>query len=73
MDSLFSDVARNFQWGQFGKARGMGAKPPALGNFCNFSIKITQLYAYFGQNRFFKTITYQLKAFENHGLNVLNK
>jgi len=33
-------------------------------DFCNFSIKITQFYAYFGQNSYFKAITHQLKTFE---------
>jgi len=36
----------------------------ALGDFCNFSIKITHFYAYFGQNSYFKATTHQLKAFE---------
>jgi len=29
---------------------------PALGDFCNFLIKITYFYVYFGQNRYFKAI-----------------
>jgi len=29
---------------------------PELGDFCNFLIKITYFYAYFGQNRYFKAI-----------------
>jgi len=46
-------------------ARGRaGRKVPALGDFCNFSIKITHFYAYFGQNGYFKAIIHQLKAFE---------
>jgi len=36
----------------------------ALGDFCNFSIKITHFYAYFRQNSYFKAITHQLKAIE---------
>jgi len=28
----------------------LGVKPPALGDFCNFSIKMTHFYAHFGQN-----------------------
>jgi len=40
-----------------------GAKSPALGDFCNFLIKTTHFYAYFGQNSYFKAITHQLKAF----------
>jgi len=44
---------------------------PALENFCNFSVKITYFYAYFGQNSYFKAITHQLKAFKI-SLNVLN-
>jgi len=36
----------------------------APGNFCNFSIKITYFYAYFGQNGYFEAKTHQLKAFE---------
>jgi len=31
------------------KQDGLGAEPLALGDFCNFSIKITHFYAYFGQ------------------------
>jgi len=42
----------------------MGEKPSALGDFCNFSTKLTHFYAYFGQNSYFKAITHQLKAFE---------
>jgi len=34
-----------------------GAELPALGYFCNYSIKSTHFYAYFSQNRYFKTIT----------------
>jgi len=41
-------------------------------NFCNFSIKITHFYAYFGQNSYFKAIIDQLKAFKI-SLNVLNR
>jgi len=48
------------------------AKPPALGDFCNFSIKITLFYAYFGLNSYFKAITRQFKAFKI-SLNVLNR
>jgi len=57
-------------WGSRGKASSrrrqedLGEKPSTLGDFCNFSIKITQFYAYFDQIRYFKAITYQLKAFE---------
>jgi len=62
MDNLFSDVARNFHWGEFGKARGLGA----IFQFLQFFNKNNAaLYVYFGQNGYFKTITYQLKAFEN--------
>jgi len=43
-----------------------------LGDFCNFSIKITHFYAYFGQNSYFKAITHQLKSFKIN-LNVLNR
>jgi len=48
------------------KARRMCEKSPRRWKilFCNFSIKITHFYAYFGQNNYFKAITYQLKAFE---------
>jgi len=36
---------------------GLAAKPSALGDFCNFSIKIiTHFFAYFVQNRHFKAI-----------------
>jgi len=35
-----------------------------MGDFCNFSIKITHFYANFGQNSNVKAITQQLKAFE---------
>jgi len=38
---------------------GVWRAPPALGNFYNFSIKITHFYAYFGQ-----AIAHQLKAFK---------
>jgi len=35
--------------------KDLEAKPPALGDFfCNFSIKITLFYAYFGQNNYSK-------------------
>jgi len=65
-----SGVAKNSQWGDKGRlrglpeTRGLGALHQALGNFCNFSIKITHIFAYFGQNNYFKAITHQLKAFE---------
>jgi len=42
-------------------ARGLGAEHPELGDFCNFSIKITHFYAYFCQDSYFKAITHQLK------------
>jgi len=45
-------------------AGGWGSGGKALGNFCNFLIKITHFYAYFVKNRYFKAITDQLKAFE---------
>jgi len=38
-----------------------GPEPPELGDF---SIKIMHFYAHFGQNSYFKAITYQLKAFK---------
>jgi len=47
------------------KQGGSGAKLPALDDVCNFSIKITHFYAYFGQYSYFKAITHQFKAFEN--------
>jgi len=60
---------------------GLGANPPAaggwgfrsktLGNFCNFSIKKTHFYAYFGKNSYFYSITQPLKTFKI-SLNVLN-
>jgi len=34
---------------------GLGAEPPALGDFNNFLIKITCFYAYLGLNFSFKT------------------
>jgi len=43
-----------------------------MGDFCNFSIKITHFYVYFGQNNYFKAITYQLKGFKI-SLNVLSR
>jgi len=46
------------------EARRSGNGDPVLGDFCNFLIKITYFYAYFGQDRYFKAITYQLKAFK---------
>jgi len=49
----------------------LGAEPPALGDFCNFSIKITYFYAYFGQNSYFKAITYQLKAFKSNQIFII--
>jgi len=57
---------------------GLGILPPeakgsaALGDFCNFSIKKNIFNAYFGQNRYFKAIIHQLKAFKI-SLNVLNR
>jgi len=44
------------------EARGYGTGPSAV-DFCNFLIKIVYFYAYFGQNRYFKAITHQLKEF----------
>jgi len=35
-----------------------------LGDFCNFSIKKTYFYAYFGQNNYLTAITHKLEAFE---------
>jgi len=45
----------------------MGAEPPVLGYFCNFSMKITHFYAYFSQSSHFKAIhqliaCYMIKA-----------
>jgi len=34
----------------------------ALGGFCIFSIKITNFYAHFGQNSYFKVITHKLRV-----------
>jgi len=48
-------VARISQWESNGG--GLRAETPALGDFCNFSPKITHFYAYFGQNSYFKAIT----------------
>jgi len=59
-----SGVARNLQFEGGMRQEGLGAKPPASGDICNFSIKITHCYAYFGQNSYFKAITHQLKAFK---------
>jgi len=43
-----------------------------MGDFCNFSIKITHFYAYFGQNKAnFKAIT-QLKVFKI-SVSILNR
>jgi len=47
-------------------AKSKGVWPPALGNFCNFSIKVTHFYTRFGQNSYFKAETHQLIAFEKH-------
>jgi len=55
-----------------GEGGGGGWASQTLGNFCNFSIMITQFYAYFGQNSCFKAIIHQLKAFKI-SLNVLNR
>jgi len=55
---------QRFLNGRFLRAYGgLGAKPPALGDF---SIKITHFYAYLGQNSYFKAIIHQVKAFERH-------
>jgi len=51
---------------------GLRAEAPTLGDFCNFSVKITYFYACFGQNSYFKAITHQLKAIKIT-LNVLNR
>jgi len=53
---------------------GLEAEAQPLGDFCNFSIKIpvTQFYAYFGQNSYFKVITHQLKGIQI-SLNVLHR
>jgi len=54
-------------WGQMPSRRrqgGLRTEPPALGNFYNFSMKITHFYACFSQNSYFKAITYQFKAFK---------
>jgi len=62
--------------GVWGKAPSRGrqgcleAEPPALVELYNFSINITQFYAYFGQNSYSKAITHQFKAFKM-SLNVL--
>jgi len=50
----------------------VGAEPPGLGDFCNFSVKMTYFYAYFGQNSYFKAIIHQLKAFKI-SLNALDR
>jgi len=65
----------------------LGVKPPvlkaigvcpgrrqgdALGDFCNFSLKITHLYEYFGQNSYFKKQLVNLKHLKS-SLNVLNR
>jgi len=42
----------------------VGSEVPVLGDFCNFSIKITHFYTEFGQNKYFKAIASQIKAFE---------
>jgi len=31
------------------RRQGVWGGPPALGDFCNFSVKITHFYIYFGQ------------------------
>jgi len=54
------------------KAGCSGALPPSLGDFCNYSIKITHFYTYFGQNSYFKAITRQLKGLKI-SLNALNR
>jgi len=38
------------------EARGSGSESPSLDDFYNLSIKITHVYAYFGQNSYFKAI-----------------
>jgi len=82
-----SGVARMFQWEGVGgdrhrrsggkapsrrRQRGLGVESPALGEFCNFSIKLTHFYAYIGQNSYFKAITQQIKTFKI-SLNVPNR
>jgi len=78
-----SGVAGKFQWGilagvwgqnpQLPEAiRGLGANLSALGDFCNFSMKITIFLCIFHPNSYFKAITYQFKAFKI-SLNVLNR
>jgi len=56
----------NGNWRAFdGQAAGrQGVPPPALGDFCSFSTKLTRFNTHFGQNSFFKAISYQLKAFK---------
>jgi len=58
-----ASVTRNSQW-EFWRGSG--------GRMGNFSIKIMNFYAHFGQISYFKAITYQLKAFKS-SLNVLNR
>jgi len=63
-------------WGFGGFAaggKGVWEQGPSAGRFLQFFNinSITYFYAHFGQNRYFKAITYQLKAFKI-SLNVLN-
>jgi len=44
--------------------------PPALGDFCNFLIKITYFLYTFRQNSYFKAVTHQLKAFEKQSKRI---
>jgi len=66
-ESRFLSTSNPGVWGEVPSRRrqdDLGAKLTALGDFCNFLIKITQFYAYFGQKIYFKAITHQFKAFE---------
>jgi len=65
-------------WGFGGEASSsrrqgsLGAESLALGDFCNFSIKMTDFMHISAKNSYFKAITHQLKVFKIN-LNVLNK
>jgi len=64
-------AARGYQGSrQPPEARGLGAVPPALGGFCNFSIKIFMHSS--AKINCFEAITHKLKAFKI-SLNVLNR
>jgi len=60
--SLAIKIVSYLQWRSQDFSMGGGGGAPSAGQFCNFLIKITHFYAFFGQNSYLKIITHQLKA-----------